>query len=263
MCSCVLRSLFRARPPSLEVFGGGYATQTYSRLKITRKFSSNAGEKDRGDEDDDTANKSAGYNLAAAINTKYKVFHDKDADVILDVSEEQQKILLEDLNKQEEVRDPYADINLNHGITGVFDIEDLFELLERDKAKDIFVASVPKEYAYVDYIVVVTGNSRKHMNALATFVRKVYKLKKYQTESIPKIEGENSKDWMALDLGNIALHILSQPARELYDLETLWTVGSQYDDKSNESEELNIMDHYNAFLADLQPADEPAGSSAR
>jgi len=55
----------------------------------------------------------------------------------------------------------------------------------------------------VDYIVVVTGNSQKHINALAIFIRKVYKLKRYQNELIPKIEGEKSKDWMALDLGNI------------------------------------------------------------
>lgn len=88
------------------------------------------------------------------------------------------------------------------GVTGVFDIKDLVLLLEQDKAKNIFVASVPKEYAYVDYIVVVTGKSQKHMSALATFVRKVYKLKKYQTDQIPKIEGEQSKDWIAIDLGN-------------------------------------------------------------
>jgi len=56
-------------------------------------------------------------------------------------------------------------------------------------------------------------------------------------------------------VGNIALHIFSHSAREHYDLETLWTVGSQYDNKSNKPEELNIMDKYNAFLADLHPAD--------
>lgn len=88
------------------------------------------------------------------------------------------------------------------GITGVFDIEDLVVLLERDKAKNIFVASVPKEYAYVDYIVVATGKSQKHMSALATFIRKVYKLKKHETDKIPKIEGEQSKEWIAIDLGN-------------------------------------------------------------
>jgi len=211
--------------------------------------------KNRSSDENDDESKDAGYNLAGAINTKYKIFHDKDADVILDVSEEQQKILLEDLDKKEEIRDPYADINLNHGVTGVFDIEELVELLERDKAKNIFVASVPKEYAYVDYIVIVSGSSQKHMIALATFVRKVYKLKKYPRDLLPKIEGENSKDWIALDLGNIALHIFSHPAREHYDLETLWTVGSQYDEKSNEFEDSSAMDRYNSFLADLQPAD--------
>ncbi|XP_077279405.1 ribosomal silencing factor RsfS-like protein, 312 [Temnothorax americanus] len=252
---CVLRNLLRARHLSRETLGGHSARSlTYSRLRLTRRFSSTVG-KDGGDENDD-ATKGTGSNLATAINAKYKIFHDEDADVILDVSEEQQKILLEDLNKQEEIRDPYADINLNHGVTGVYDVEDLIVLLERDKAKNIFVASVPKEYAYVDYIVVVSGNSWKHMNALATFVRKVYKLKRYPTERIPKIEGKDSKDWIALDLGNIALHIFSHSAREHYDLETLWTVGSQYDDKTNESEELNIMDRYNAFLADLRPADD-------
>lgn len=40
------------------------------------------------------------------------------------------------------------------------------------------------------------------MQALANFVRKVYKLKKSKTDFLPKIEGENSNDWIALDLGN-------------------------------------------------------------
>ncbi|XP_011255152.2 mitochondrial assembly of ribosomal large subunit protein 1 [Camponotus floridanus] len=247
----ILRNLLRAQRISRKSFSSN-RTQllTYSQLKLTRQFASKPDRKpgncDTSKENDD--------NLPTAINMKYKAFHDEDADVILDVSEEMQKISLEEISKQE-IHDPYADINLSHGTTGVYDIEDLVALLEGDKANNIFVAKVPKEYAYVDYIVVVTGKSQKHMNALATFVRKVYKQKRYQTDLIPKIEGQNSKDWIALDLGNIALHIFSLSAREHYDLETLWTVGSQYDDKSNKPEELNIMDKYNAFLADLHPAD--------
>lgn len=79
-------------------------------------------------------------------------------------------------------------------------------MLKEDKAKQIFVASVPKDYSYVDYIVIVTAKSHKHMSALATFVRKVYKLKRHKTDMIPKIEGENSKDWIALDLGSLDLY---------------------------------------------------------
>ncbi|XP_029156091.1 uncharacterized protein LOC114928890 [Nylanderia fulva] len=246
MRTCVLRNLLgRVSRESIRT-----RVQTYSQFRETRRFSNKP-----GNPGEDDASKNADDNLATAIGSKYKTFHDEDADVILDVSEELQKISLEDINQQQEDHDPYAGINLSHGTTGVYDIEELVTLLERDKAKNIFVASVPKEYAYVDYIVVVTGRSQKHMSALATFVRKVYKLKRHPTDLIPKIEGENSKDWLALDLGNIVLHIFSHSAREHYDLETLWTVGTRYDDKSNELQELNIMDKYNAFLAEFQPAD--------
>lgn len=56
--------------------------------------------------------------------------------------------------------------------------------------------------------------------------------------------------------GNIALHIFSPEARIKYDLETLWSVGSQYDDISNiKEDELNIMHKYKNFLKDFQPAE--------
>lgn len=112
MRSCILRNLLSIRQLSREAPRSHTSRSlTYSWLKLTRRFSSDVGN-DCKDEKDDTS-KDTDYNLAGAMNIKYKVFHDEDADIILDVSEEQQKILLEDLNKQEEeVRDPYADINL-------------------------------------------------------------------------------------------------------------------------------------------------------
>ena len=87
-------------------------------------------------------------------------------------------------------------------MNGVFEIEDLVDILRKDNAKQIFVATVPPELTYVDYIVIVSCKSPRHIHALASFVRKIYKLKKLKNETIPKIEGETSKDWMALDLGN-------------------------------------------------------------
>lgn len=77
----------------------------------------------------------------------------------------------------------------------------LLDLLQREKAKNIFVAKVPKEYVYTDYIVVATCKNQRQMLACATFVRKAYKLLKYDHEAVPKIEGKDSADWMALDLG--------------------------------------------------------------
>lgn len=39
------------------------------------------------------------------------------------------------------------------------------------------------------------------MTALAEIVRKVFKKKRKSTDILPRIEGETSSDWMALDLG--------------------------------------------------------------
>ncbi|CAL7935756.1 unnamed protein product [Xylocopa violacea] len=220
---------------------------TYSQLRQVKLFSSN----NKKDTDDDKNVENESDNLSGSIYTTHKVFEDKDAEIIFDISEKR-AISLEDLQSEEDVHDPYEGINLNRGVTGVFDIEDLVLLLQRDNAKNICVVSVSSHLSYTDYIVIVTGTSNKHMQALATFVRKVYKLKKSKKDVVPKIEGANSKDWVALDLGNIILHIFSHSARLAYDLETLWSVGTVYDDKSRSITE-DIMDQYKTFLSELEP----------
>ena len=49
-----------------------------------------------------------------------------------------------------------------------------------------------------------------------------------------------------MDLGNIALHIFSAKFRKMYDLETLWTVGPEYDDLTNITE--NESRAYTQFM---------------
>ncbi|XP_076291872.1 ribosomal silencing factor RsfS-like protein, 312 isoform X2 [Lasioglossum baleicum] len=170
---------------------------TYSQLKQVRQFSVKS---DKELKNIENVESNSG-NLSGSFSSTYKVFDDKDAEIIFDVSEKEETIQLEDLQAEEEFHDPYVGINLERGVTGVFEIEDLVSLLQRENAKNIFVTVVPPELSYVNYMVIVTGKSYKHMIALATFVRKVYKLKRYETDAIPKIEGEKSKDWIALDLG--------------------------------------------------------------
>lgn len=87
------------------------------------------------------------------------------------------------------------------GVNGVYEIEDLIDVLKRDNAEDIFVAKVPKEISYVDYICVASCKSTRHMKAISEFVRKVYKQKRHSYDRVPITEGKSSSDWMALDLG--------------------------------------------------------------
>ncbi|XP_053602984.1 uncharacterized protein LOC128670964 [Plodia interpunctella] len=184
-----------------------------------------------------------------AISSKYQVITEENSPIIQHTADE---VYLED--KYPLLSDEFDGINLERGKLGVFDIEDLVDLLHRENSKDVFVATVPREIHYVDYICVVSGRSKRHIQALAEFVKKVYKKKRYQSDLIPRIEGKDSDEWVALDLGNIALHIFSDKARQVYDLETLWSVGPEFDEQMNKkSEVIDVFENYSSYLKDLKP----------
>lgn len=67
------------------------------------------------------------------------------------------------------------------------------------------MVSVPRKINYVQYICIASSRSKRHIKALAEFVRKVYKKKCYKSDAIPRIEGKNSDEWIALDLGKLIL----------------------------------------------------------
>lgn len=147
----------------------------------------------------------------------------------------------------------------------MFDIQDLVTVLKRENGSNIFVCRVPKSIKYVDYICVVTGLSKRHLNAIAQFVRRIYKHKRNSTDIIPKIEGEDGKDWIAMDLGNIALHIFSDESRKLYDLESLWSIGPEYDRECNKPNEplVELYERHSIFLSDLTPKTDKDNNNNR
>ncbi|KAM3962724.1 ribosomal silencing factor RsfS-like protein, 312 [Aphomia sociella] len=186
---------------------------------------------------------------SAAIASKYQVITEANSQIIENTAEE---IFSED--KYPILSDEFDGINLERGKTGVFEIEDLVDLLQRENSKDIFVVTVPPEIRYVSYICIVSGRSKRHIQALAQFVRKVYKKKCYSNDPIPRVEGKDSDEWMALDLGNIALHIFSDKVRQMYDLETLWAVGPEYDEQiQKKSDVVDVFENYSKYLKDLKP----------
>lgn len=164
-------------------------------------------------------------------------------------------------------------------MNGVFDVEELVEILVKERARNICVIKVPSHHQYVDHMVIVSGRSLKHLKAMAEFIKKLYKRKKSEADYFPAIEGKKSDDWMAIDLGmidilvnrayiihfndkfifciitgNIALHFQTKECREKFDIELLWAVGPEYDDKVNAKEDqyITLMKQHTA-LADLEP----------
>ncbi len=98
----------------------------------------------------------------------------------------------------------------------------VIDALEDIKAKNIVMINVSKLTSLFDYIVVASGDSNRQTRALANNVRD--KLK----EAGGKVygsEGEETGEWVLVDLGDVVVHVMQQATREYYRLEELWRDG--------------------------------------
>lgn len=93
------------------------------------------------------------------------------------------------------------------------------EILDNKKGINSEIINVGEKTTLTDYFVLVTGTSSTHVKALAGEVEA-----KLSEEGITpfNFETKMSDSWIALDYRNVIVHIFSQEARELYNLEKLW-----------------------------------------
>lgn len=90
--------------------------------------------------------------------------------------------------------------------------------LEDIKAVDPIAIDVKKISSLTDFMVIASGTSDRHINAMSE--RVIEGLKK--DISGMKIEGQGGGDWLLVDAGDVIVHLMSSDAREFYDLESLW-----------------------------------------
>jgi ribosome-associated protein len=98
--------------------------------------------------------------------------------------------------------------------------------LEDMKAKDITVIDVKGRSSVTDYMILATGTSKKHAQAVCDNASTDAKAKGLKPLGA---EGRDSSDWMLLDLGDVIVHVMTEQARNFYDLERLW--GEQSEEK--------------------------------
>ncbi|KAF4518032.1 hypothetical protein B566_EDAN009265 [Ephemera danica] len=214
-----------------------------------------------------TVPKTSGFvyqEIPSFLSGRFEVLNEENSPMILDIEEERRKQTTQiDSGSIEENEDweEFKGVDLERGLHGVFDAEQLVELLQCDGALDVCVIKLPVELKYAEHLVIVTGRSARHRKALAQLVRRVYKKKCLQTESIPRIEGAHADgtnfDWLAMDLGNIVLHIFARSAREKYDLESLWALGSEHDVQCVKPDDplIALLNSHSVYLGDLEPAE--------
>ncbi len=91
--------------------------------------------------------------------------------------------------------------------------------LEDIKATDIEVINTAKISTLFERIVVATAASARQTKALAHHVHD--KVKEAGGEVLG-IEGEETGEWVLVDLGDAVVHIMQADARAYYNLEELW-----------------------------------------
>lgn len=91
--------------------------------------------------------------------------------------------------------------------------------LEDVKAQEIRVFDTIHLTSLFDRIAIASGTSNRQTKALAASVRD--KVKESGGDII-SIEGEDSGEWVLVDLGDMIVHIMQPPIRAYYRLEEIW-----------------------------------------
>ena len=92
--------------------------------------------------------------------------------------------------------------------------------LEELQAGDVEILDVRELTDFTDYMVVATGRTNRHVRAITDAV--VVSAKHRDAPPIG-VEGEREGDWVLVDLGDVVVHVMRPEARELYQLEKLWS----------------------------------------
>jgi len=94
--------------------------------------------------------------------------------------------------------------------------------LEDMKARDVCVLDVRKLTSVTDYLLIASGTSDRHVRSLA---QNLTETAKKAGQPPLGVEGQESGEWVLVDLCDVVVHLMQPRAREFYKLEDLWAVG--------------------------------------
>ena len=96
----------------------------------------------------------------------------------------------------------------------------IINTLDYNKALDIVAIDLAGKSSVADYMIIASGTSSRHIQALSEQVLEEFK-KNGITDT--KIEGKNSLDWKLVDGIDLIVHIFNPEKRKFYELEKIWS----------------------------------------
>ncbi len=98
--------------------------------------------------------------------------------------------------------------------------ETILKTLDNNKALDIISIDLAHKSSMADYMIIASGTSSRHIQALSEQV-----LEKFKNSGIKncKIEGSDSNEWKLIDGIDLIVHIFNPEKRKFYELEKMWS----------------------------------------
>lgn len=93
------------------------------------------------------------------------------------------------------------------------------EKIEDMKGRDIVTLDVSKKSSFADYMLVCSGNSKRHVISIAQSLN--IECRAAGIEALG-VEGNDVGEWALVDLGDVVVHVMTDETRDNYQLEQLW-----------------------------------------
>ncbi len=98
--------------------------------------------------------------------------------------------------------------------------KEIIDILDSNKALDIVSIDLEGKSSMADYMIIASGTSSRHIQALS---EKVFENFKNNGIENCKIEGKYSNEWKLVDGIDLIVHIFNPEKRKFYELEKMWS----------------------------------------
>ena len=96
----------------------------------------------------------------------------------------------------------------------------ILDCLDDAKAEDVLAIDLDGKTTIADLMVIATGRSNTHVNAIADRIIRTCKTRGV----IARVEGLPQCDWVLVDAGDVIVHVFRPEVRQFYNLEKMWGV---------------------------------------
>ncbi len=97
---------------------------------------------------------------------------------------------------------------------------------EEKSAVDPVVLDLRRLVDSFDALVLASGGTDRQVRAIAEEVERM--VVAMTGERPLRVEGFAEAQWVALDYGDVIVHVFDEASRDYYDLEHLWSAGTAY-----------------------------------